>query len=155
LCSKQLKNERRGDLIWSIADANIKIGEGRDFDDVAEKNIEPILLGGALDSFGQFGSHTGVHLDCYALFGLLKDACCKIAGSWANLKNDIRLFEICLLNYSIGYTRILENMLTEMSLASIQRPDMISPVIPQVCVHAKNIVSRLCLCYRSGIWLVP
>lgn len=62
-------------LVGSVTYTDVEVGEIC-FDDIAEKDFQSFLLGFALNSFGDFGCHSGVefHGDDFLCF--LKDLDC-------------------------------------------------------------------------------
>jgi hypothetical protein len=108
---QQLEDERRADLVWRVADADVEVWELR-LDDIAEQDIEPLLRRRTLHPLGQFGSHARIHFDGDAFAGFLQDAGCEVAGSWADFEDDVRLFEVGFGYYCVCNAWILENVLT-------------------------------------------
>lgn len=75
---KQLENERRGDLVRRVGDADIEEWE-RDLDCIAGNQLELVRVSEVLDAFGDFGDHSRVDFDCNDLLASLKQCGGQVA----------------------------------------------------------------------------
>ena len=87
---EEFEDERGGDLVGRVGDADVEAGKGR-FYGVADEDGEFFLEGCAHDAFGGFGGHAGVHLDGGAVGGAGEDEDGEVAGSGADFEDGLRL----------------------------------------------------------------
>lgn len=112
---QQLENQRRRDLVRCVGNANVKVGE-LGLDTVSEHDFQLLLLGLALDSFGQLSGHSRIHLDGNHLSSLLENSNSQVTGTGADFQNSVTGLDVGLVDNTLGHKRVFENMLTEISV---------------------------------------
>jgi len=85
---EEFEDERGGDLVGRVGDADVEVGEGR-FYGVADEHGEFLLEGCAHDAFGGFGGHAGVHFDGGAVGGAGEDQDGEVAGSGTDFEDGL------------------------------------------------------------------
>lgn len=102
-------------LIWCIGNANVERGE-LSFNHIPQHDIKALLHRGALDTLRHFGSHAGIEFYGNDFARLLEDADCQVARSRADFKNNIRRFQVGLLDNRFCYSGVLQDMLSDVGV---------------------------------------
>ena len=108
---QHLEDERTGNLVGGVGDEGVAWRHFGHLDDVAEDDFELLGEGSALDTLGDFGTHTGIEFDGDDLLGLLEGADRDVTGTGTDFDDDIGGLEEGLVDNGIRDTGVLEDML--------------------------------------------
>lgn len=109
---QKLEDERRGNLIRCVCNAEIEEREG-DFDRITCNHLELVGMAQGLHTLGDFCHHARINLDNNDLLTSLKKRGCQVARSRSNLENDIRRLDTRFFDNLLYDKRVLEDMLTK------------------------------------------
>lgn len=110
---QHLEDERTGNLVGRVGDEGVAWRHFGHLDDISQDDFELLGQGSALDTLGDFGTHTGIKFDGDDLLGLFEGADRDVTGTGTDFDDDIGGLEEGLVDNGIRDTGVLEDMLAK------------------------------------------
>lgn len=92
---QQLKSKRRRNLVRSIGDADVKVGQ-LSLQKVTNDDVKLFLLGSPLDTLDQFSCHSGILFDNVHLLSTFQELHSQVTGTRTDFEHDIRRLDVGL-----------------------------------------------------------
>lgn len=153
-------------LIRRVTDADIKVWKLR-LHHVSKNDLQTLLSRSALETFGDFGSHSRIQLHRDDLLGLFENLCSQVTSTGTDFENDlttenvrrspsvvlsigthIALLEVGLVDNSVDIelARVHSYQVYRKENLLFSNTGVLQHVLADICVHLEDTVGSLCLC---------